>query len=80
MIIVSNILNFSQAYMERDILEANRLAEANQRRFEEITEYTGEFVWEVDINGVFTYVNRAAERMLGYSQIAHNASKSKPLT
>ncbi len=52
--------------MERETLEAKSIAEANQRRFEEITEYTGEFIWEVDKNGIYTYANSAVERMLGY--------------
>ncbi len=52
--------------MEQETMEAKGIAEANQRRFEEITEYAGEFVWEVDKNGIFTYANPAVERMLGY--------------
>lgn len=52
--------------MERETLEAKRLAEANQQRFADIAEYTGEFVWEVDKTGIYTYTNSAVELMLGY--------------
>ncbi len=52
--------------LEREILQAKNTAEANQRRFEEIAEYTGEFIWEVDNNGVYTYANQAVEKILGY--------------
>lgn len=53
--------------LEREILVAKQLAETNQRRFEEIAEFTGEFIWEVDKNGMYTYVNSAVEKILGYS-------------
>ena len=52
--------------MERETLEAKRHAEANQRRFEQIAEHTGEFVWEVDKDGIYTYANLAVEKILGY--------------
>lgn len=52
--------------MVKETLDAKNLAEANQRRFEEVAAFTGEFIWEVDKNGVYTYANSATEKILGY--------------
>ncbi len=58
---------------ERKMLEKQReiaLKKADDigQRFEQIAEQVGEFVWEVDCNGIYTYVNRAATSILGYTQ------------
>jgi len=34
--------------------------------YKETIEYTSDFIWEVDKNGVYTYVNKVVERTLGY--------------
>lgn len=47
---------------EREIRE--RL-EYSERRFRDIVEAAGEYVWEVDTKGCFTYVSRHAETVLG---------------
>lgn len=52
--------------LEQDTLDAKKLAEDNQKRFEEIATHTGEFFWEVDANGKYTYANLAVKTMLGY--------------
>jgi PAS domain S-box-containing protein len=52
--------------MLKGIREARELAEINQRRFEEIAAFTGEFIWEIDRNGVYTYSNGVVEDLLGY--------------
>jgi PAS domain S-box-containing protein len=58
---------------ERKMLEKHReiaLKKADEigQRFEQIAEHVGEFIWEVDSKGNYTYVNRAATSILGYSQ------------
>jgi len=35
--------------------------------YRETIEYTSDFIWEVDKNGIYTYVNRVVEKILGYS-------------
>ncbi len=54
----------------RDITE-QKLAENKLReselRFEQITESAGELIWEVDTDGVYTYVNPIVKELLGYN-------------
>jgi PAS domain S-box-containing protein len=40
--------------------------EKSERRFKEISEVTDEFIWEVDVNGLYTYANVVSERICGY--------------
>lgn len=54
--------------LELEIIKSLNLARENQKRFEEIAEYNGEFIWEVDKNGVYTYVNKTATTILGYTR------------
>ncbi len=51
---------------ERKLLEERqaRLSEANRL----LLNSTGDGIYGIDINGCFTFVNRAAEQMLGYTQ------------
>ena len=44
--------------------EALRISEA---RFQQIAEIAGKFIWEVDSSGLYTYVNKISEGILGYS-------------
>jgi len=41
--------------------------EANERRFHDISEATGEFMWEVDSTGLYTYANQTCHTLLGYT-------------
>ncbi len=53
----------------RDVT-ARRKAEAELRRseerFQQVAECAGEFIWEVDAQGLYTYANPVVERVLGY--------------
>jgi|GEM_PF-4956723 len=35
--------------------------------YRETIEYTSDFIWEVDYKGVYTYVNKVVEKILGYT-------------
>jgi PAS domain S-box-containing protein len=52
--------------LEQETIQAKNLAEVNQKRFDEIADYTGEFVWEVNAEGIYTYANSAVKTLLGY--------------
>jgi PAS domain S-box-containing protein len=52
-----------------DITEQRRMERAlrkSKERFERVTQESREMVWEVDTNGLFTYVNAACVQILGY--------------
>lgn len=55
--------------LERQTIEAKNLAETNHKRFEEIAAHTGEFIWEGDADGLYTYANSACQSILGYSPV-----------
>jgi len=38
----------------------------SEERFRQIAESSGEFIWEVDVNGLYTYANPVVEEILGY--------------
>ena len=38
----------------------------SETRFKQISEGTEEWIWEVDVNGVFTYMNPYVKKLLGY--------------
>ncbi len=53
----------------RDISERARAEEALRRseeRFRQIAENEGDFIWEVDADGLYTYANPVVEKILGY--------------
>lgn len=55
----------------RDItarLQAERVLQQNEKRFRDLTELLPQAVFEFDLRGRFTYVNRAALKIFGYSQ------------
>ncbi|MDP3452159.1 MAG: PAS domain S-box protein [Bacteroidales bacterium] len=64
--IVRDITNWKMLEIDREI--ALKKADDIGQRFEQIAEHVGEFIWEVDSKGVYTYVNRAAISILGYTQ------------
>ncbi len=56
----------------RDVTEEYRVAEAlkaSEEKYREIVEETGDLVARTDQNGVFTYVNRTAEKIFGITPL-----------
>ena len=39
----------------------------SEKRFQQIAENVGEWIWEVDVTGLYTYASPSVERMLGYT-------------
>jgi PAS domain S-box-containing protein len=54
----------------RDIT-ARKMAEAelsaSEKRFKQVAESAGEWIWEVDENGLYTYASPVVEKILGYT-------------
>jgi PAS domain S-box-containing protein len=54
----------------RDTTERNAARDALRRseeRFRQVAESAGEFIWEVDADGVYRYASRAVEQILGFT-------------
>lgn len=51
----------------RQRLEAETALRRSEERFKQIAELSGKFIWETDKNGMYTYVNKISEGILGYS-------------
>jgi len=52
-----------------DITERKRAEEAltqSEERFRQVAENVGDFIWEVDMNGLYRYTSPSVERILGY--------------
>jgi PAS domain S-box-containing protein len=47
--------------------EAENAIIESRRRFEQVAENTGEMIWEVDADGIYTYCSSAVEKILGYT-------------
>lgn len=54
----------------RDVTERKQAEEAlriSENRFRQVAELVSDFVWEVDVNGLYTYTSPSVEKILGYS-------------
>jgi diguanylate cyclase (GGDEF)-like protein/PAS domain S-box-containing protein len=49
-----------------DLKRVERQLQASERRFRDFAEAAGEYVWETDVDGRYTYVSRRVEQVLGY--------------
>jgi len=52
-----------------DITESKRIEEAlheSEERFQQVAEHVGDFIWEVDANGLYRYTSPSIEKILGY--------------
>lgn len=65
-------VNAAVALENARILDESRQSEqrlkASEQRFRDVVNASGEYVWEVDAEGRFTYVSERAESVLGYSE------------
>lgn len=50
----------------REILEVNRRLKKSEERFRVLVETTSDWVWEIDSNGIYTYVSPKVREILGY--------------
>ncbi|HSD55128.1 MAG TPA: EAL domain-containing protein, partial [Burkholderiales bacterium] len=46
---------------------AERQLRESERRFRDFAEAAGEYVWELDVDGRYTYISRRVEQVLGYA-------------
>jgi PAS domain S-box-containing protein len=56
--------------LDREIAERTKAEAAlreSEERFRHVAESAGEWIWEVDVEGLYTYSNRTVEKMLGYT-------------
>lgn len=56
--------------VQRDITERNKMLEAlkkSNQRFEQLTKQSRAIAWEIDKNGLITYMSNAVSDVLGYS-------------
>lgn len=51
-----------------DLKRIERQLQASERRFRDFAEAAGEYVWETDVDGRYTYVSRRVEQVLGYAR------------
>ena len=72
--IMANYLSFGGRELDcafaRDISQRRRTEEAlqaSEERFRSLVESTGDWVWEVDQKGVYTYVSPQIRNLLGYA-------------
>lgn len=49
-----------------ELYNKNKELQENQKRFEQIAENAGEWIWEVDADGLYTYASPVVEKILGY--------------
>jgi len=60
--------NYENKQLIQDLKSANDLLQQREGRFRSLTENTSDWIWELDVNGVFTYSNPKAYDILGYRQ------------
>ena len=63
-IIVLTFLYKLLSYFER---KNTKLIQESEQRFKSLVESTDNWVWEVDTNGIYTYLSDQIEKVLGYS-------------
>ncbi|MEI6827480.1 MAG: response regulator [Desulfuromonadales bacterium] len=57
-----------QKQLYKLLLESDATLKESNNRFNTLAEQSGTFVWEVDAQGVYTYVSQVSEAVLGYQQ------------
>ncbi|MDP2754498.1 MAG: PAS domain S-box protein [Nitrospirota bacterium] len=46
--------------------EVEKALQQSEERFRQVAESSGDFIWGVDVNGLYTYANPVVEEILGY--------------
>jgi nitrogen fixation negative regulator NifL len=59
-------LEQARSNLEERVAERTREVAESEQRFRDVAEAAGEFIWEVDEQGRFTYVSDRVEAVLGY--------------
>ncbi len=57
----------SKSRNDREKRASRRALRESERRFKDLVENTHDWIWEVDANGVYTYVSPRVEDLLGYT-------------
>ena len=60
----TSIINFNKEIAERKKVEET--LRASEQKFKDLTETTTDWAWEVDKDGVYTYVSPYVKKLLGY--------------
>jgi PAS domain S-box-containing protein len=58
----------AQEALLRSQAESESHLRTSEQRFRDISEATGEFIWEVDAQGLYIYASRACKTLLGYTE------------
>jgi PAS domain S-box-containing protein len=61
---IAGAIAIAQLFQEQKEME-NRLRESEER-FRHVAENIGDFIWEVDMNGLYRYTSPSVEKILGY--------------
>lgn len=62
-------LEQTNKYLQEEIVERQKAENAlrkSEERFKQVTESTGDWIWEVNAEGLYTYSSHVAEKVLGY--------------
>jgi len=62
---IAGAIAIAQLFQEQKQME-NRLRESEER-FRQVAENVGDFIWEVDTNGLYRYTSPSVEKILGYT-------------
>lgn len=54
------------AKIRRDRKKAQEALKESEERFKQVAESAGEWIWEVDVDGLYTYASPVVEKILGY--------------
>lgn len=58
-----------EAKIRAEVRRAENALRESEQRFQDIVANTGDWIWEVDANGAYTYSSPASKKVLGYEPI-----------
>ncbi|MCK4316068.1 MAG: PAS domain S-box protein, partial [Anaerolineae bacterium] len=68
-VMIAGLGLFAVLRLIRDMTERKQAEEAlreNEERFQQVAENAQEWIWEVDVHGLYTYASPIVEKILGY--------------